>query len=536
MGNEVAFPLCGTPELPPGSVALTFDDGPGPKSAELARLLRDEGVPGTFFVLGESLRLHADVLATYRECGQVIGLHADRHRPFKSAEHAAIQLSLCAELCGGYLDHPVWFRPPYGAGNWPVPGFAGPVGWHASGRDWDITYRKGQTVDACVDAITQQLIERNGGIALLHDFAPPREFRAAGLTEDGLDLRVIEITRLLIDRLRSAGLTFAPLSHSRDSENGNASLIQPALAEIQPEVATNTRADLVPAADYQSLRQFRSNAREAGGILDLVMPMRVGGDGPPLFFAPPMIGLTWCHLALLPHIDARYPLYGVQARGVRRPEPLPSSMTEMAQDYADQIRMVQPHGPYQLFGWSVGGNIAFAIAEELESRGEQIGLLVILDSDLSKIDAIPPSNEPWRFLNMILAQFGYVPVLTPEESDPETRMLELVRQRPGLGLEDWPERRIRAVQRVIRNNVVVACTQRPGRVRAPLLFFSATQNPPSVAEKMETWRTYVDGPIEVVELDCDHRHMLLPHLCELMGPAISSRLARVMADQAAPIV
>jgi thioesterase domain-containing protein len=293
---------------------------------------------------------------------------------------------------------------------------------------------------------------------------------------------------------------------------------------------------LIPTGDMQSLRTFRATAKAAGGMLDLVMPLRVGGDGPTLFCIHPLVGLSWCYLALLPNVDARYPMYGLQARGVRRPEPLPVTMLEMAQDYADRIRKVQPAGPYQLFGWSLGGNIAFAVAEELERRGEQIGLLVILDSDLSKIDAIPPSNEPWRFLNMILAQFGYVPALTPEESDPETRMLELVRQRPGLGLEDWPERRIRAVQRVIRNNVVVACTQRPGRVRAPLLFFSAAQNPPSVAEKVETWHTYLDGPIEVVELDCDHRHMLLPHLCELIGPAISSRLARVMADQAAPIV
>jgi thioesterase domain-containing protein len=294
--------------------------------------------------------------------------------------------------------------------------------------------------------------------------------------------------------------------------------------------------NMVPAADFQSLRQFRSNAKAAGGTLDLVMPMRVGGDGPALFFAPPMIGLTWCHLTLLPHIDARYPLYGLQARGIGRPEPLPASMTELAQDYADQVRMIQPHGPYQLFGWSVGGNIAFAIAEELERRGEEIGLLVVLDSDLSKIDAIPPSNEPWKFYNMILAQFGYVPALCEDDPDPEAQMLQLVRQRPGLGLDDWPEQRIRAVQRVIKNNVVVACTHQPGRVRCPLLFFSATQNPPSVAEKVETWRRYIDGPIEAIELDCDHRHMMLPHLVARMGPVISAQLAYVMDNHRASIV
>ena len=62
-----------------------------------------------------------------------------------------------------------------------------------------------------MDVIAQRLIERDGGIALLHDFAPPTEFIPAGLTEADLDLRVIEITKLLIDRLRGAGFSFTGL-------------------------------------------------------------------------------------------------------------------------------------------------------------------------------------------------------------------------------------------------------------------------------------------------------------------------------------
>jgi peptidoglycan/xylan/chitin deacetylase (PgdA/CDA1 family) len=192
-------------------VALTFDDGPGPQSADLARLLSDEGVPGTFFVLGESFERHGGALDTFRECGHTIGLHADQHRPFESAGHAAAQLRQCAEKVSGYLRGAVWFRPPYGIGDWPVPGLAGPVGWHAHGRDWDITYRNGQTVEACVEAIAQPLIQLGGGIALLHDFAGATEFGPLGFTEDDLDLRIIEITVLLISRLRAAGLSFAGL-------------------------------------------------------------------------------------------------------------------------------------------------------------------------------------------------------------------------------------------------------------------------------------------------------------------------------------
>ncbi len=537
MDDDVPRLLCGTPELPPHCVALTFDDGPGPRSAELSRMLRDEGVPGTFFVLGESVERHGHVLDTYRDCGHVIGLHGDRHRPFRSVEHAADELSRCAERVSEYLGDTVWFRPPYGMGDWPVPGFAGPVGWHAQGRDWDITYRHGQTVDACVDAIAQRLIRRDGGIVLLHDFAASTEFSPAGLTEADLDLRIIEITKLLIERLRGAGFSFVPLPEPAQTPASEPSARVPGeTAAGGPPAAPRARGagGLGAAEDLQSLRLHRATARAAGGILDLVMPIRVG-DGPPLFCAHPVVGLSWCYLALLPHVDARYPLYGLQARGLRRPEPLPTSMEEMARDYADQIRMTQPSGPYHLLGWSLGGNVAFAIAEELERRDQQIGLLVILDSSLADLERIALSNEPWMIYNLVLAQFGYVPALTPAEPAPEERMLELVRRRPGLGLDEWSDQRLRALQRVIKNNVAVARTHQPGRVHCPVLFFSATRNPPGLAEKLESWQSFVDGPIEAVELDCDHRYMLLPEPIARLGPALSDRLARAAAAITAPI-
>ena len=294
-----------------------------------------------------------------------------------------------------------------------------------------------------------------------------------------------------------------------------------------PTRRAGARAAFIPAGDMRSLRVFRSTAKAAGGILDLVMPLRVGGGGPALFCVHPMIGLSWCYLALLPHIDATYPLYGLQARGVRRPEPLPVTMLEMAQDYADQIRTVQPAGPYYLLGWSLGGNIAFAIAEELERRGEQVGLLVILDSNLADLDTLPVSFEPSSFYNMILAQFGYAPAIPPADPEPEARMLELVRRRPGLGLDDWPDERVRALQRVIKNNVAVAATHQPGRVQCPMLFFSCLGSP--LAEKLESWRSFVNGPIEAVELDCDHDHILLPEPVSRIGPALSGHLARATA-------
>ncbi len=226
--NSAAL-LSGTPILPAGCVALTYDDGPGPRSAELARLLRDEQVSATFFVLGESIRLYGEVLTEIAGCGHTIGLHSEYHRPFTSLLLAKDQLAKCRRRVEQHLgrdyfaDQPIWYRPPYGVGNEPVPGYAGPVGWHATGRDWDITYRNDaalrppsnprpvQTVEGCVSDLVEGLQRRGGGIALLHDFAPTTEYTAGGLAESDLDLQVIEITELLLRRLRTAGFELVGL-------------------------------------------------------------------------------------------------------------------------------------------------------------------------------------------------------------------------------------------------------------------------------------------------------------------------------------
>ena len=66
---------------------------------------------------------------------------------------------------------------------------------------------------------------------------------------------------------------------------------QPATTTDRPAAAASVAAGMLPAADIKSLRVFRATAKAAGGVLDLIMPMRVDGDGPLLFFAHPMIGL-----------------------------------------------------------------------------------------------------------------------------------------------------------------------------------------------------------------------------------------------------
>ncbi|MFD1145531.1 alpha/beta fold hydrolase [Saccharothrix hoggarensis] len=288
-----------------------------------------------------------------------------------------------------------------------------------------------------------------------------------------------------------------------------------------------SRVKALPAAEeFAWARQRRADIRRAGGVLDLVLPLREGGAGPALFCAPPLVGASWCYLALLPHLAPEHPVYGLQLRGLRRPEPLPVDMAEVARDFADRIRLTQPHGPYHLFGWSIGGNTAHAIAEELERRGHEVGLLVIGDT----LPGLPNSlsvadDDLWLVCDFVLRELGYQPVVEPDDPDPVRRMLEVVRGRPGLGLHDWPDRQLLALPHVIRNNLAVAQRHRPGRVRCPVLFLSATEDEETTEAKVASWDDCVSGPVDVVEVDCLHEHMLLPEPVARIGAAITARLA-----------
>src|SRR5581483_1008225 len=58
----------------------------------------------------------------------------------------------------------------------------------------------------------------------------------------------------------------------------------------------------------------------------------------------------------------------------------PATIPALAAQYVDQIRRIQPFGPYRLLGWSFGGLVAHAMATQLESEGERVDLLAVLDA------------------------------------------------------------------------------------------------------------------------------------------------------------
>jgi len=111
-----------------------------------------------------------------------------------------------------------------------------------------------------------------------------------------------------------------------------------------------------------------------------LVPFKADGDKLPLHLVHGMGGgvVIFRELALL--LDPQRPVFAYQARGLDGVSPPLRSVDEMATHYLEELRRAQPHGPYLLAGFSMGGTIAFEMARRLQEAGEEIAALIPIDS------------------------------------------------------------------------------------------------------------------------------------------------------------
>lgn len=126
-----------------------------------------------------------------------------------------------------------------------------------------------------------------------------------------------------------------------------------------------------------------------------VVPMHEGegSDKTPFFLVAGMFGnvLNLRHLANL--IGADRPFYGLQARGLYGDDQPHRDIREAARDYIAELRQVQPHGPYLLGGFSGGGITAYEMAHQLEAMGDEVALVVMLDTPLPVRRRLTPKDR-----------------------------------------------------------------------------------------------------------------------------------------------
>jgi len=112
---------------------------------------------------------------------------------------------------------------------------------------------------------------------------------------------------------------------------------------------------------------------------DPVVPLQVKGKKAPLFCVHGETGEVLGFLRLAHCFADDRPFYALRARGFNEGDRCFDTFEEMVGSYTDAICWHQPDGPYALAGYSYGAPVAFEIAKALESRGERVAFLGIID-------------------------------------------------------------------------------------------------------------------------------------------------------------
>ena len=216
-------------DLPARTLVLTYDDGPGPRTAELGQYLLGEDIQATFFVIGRHAKERAETLTALHCCGHTIGNHTYSHPGLVALAEAGGdvvgELTRTDAIVRVFADNgPICFRAPYG--NWRqidpstnedkkhsivaeqlnrsgrFSDYIGPVNWDISAEDFAF-WRHGASAAEAAEAYLREIEAIGRGIVLMHDSSDDPVIARQN--------RTLELTMLLVPALQRRGYRFVPL-------------------------------------------------------------------------------------------------------------------------------------------------------------------------------------------------------------------------------------------------------------------------------------------------------------------------------------
>jgi thioesterase domain-containing protein/acyl carrier protein len=263
--------------------------------------------------------------------------------------------------------------------------------------------------------------------------------------------------------------------HDNFFELGGHSLIGVRMvARINKELDTQLQvAALLTAQTIDKLAQLI----EKGGVPVRTLIPLASSDLQQLFLIHPVGGDVLCYSDLAQALKSEFSVYGLRARGLEG-QPVFDNMSDMVEHYVHEIRAIQPKGPFRIAGQSLGGIIALAVARQLESEGEQVDRVFLLDT-------FSPNHLRQAFktdADVMAAAFGRNPsnVAQPENvAGSEDYERHLYRTAVGSGMisQDVPEPTFKAILRVAVNNHRLASQTEVESLRANVHHFTAQDNP-----------------------------------------------------------
>jgi len=181
---------------------------------------------------------------------------------------------------------------------------------------------------------------------------------------------------------------------------------------------------------------------------------------------------------------------------------LPDRLEDLAAQYVEEMRGFQPEGPYHLLGLSFGGVIAFEMARQLAAQGQEVGMLALIDSYISRVKRrLPLRLMAANFMKLGPAEFvRRVKVRSQEMRERSQKAPYEPHIHHPWGVQD-----------------TLGDTYHPGTYAGKVIFFKALEvaltffrgfEPPELG-----WQKWVTGGVEIHEIKAGHIEMLEePHV------------------------
>jgi phthiocerol/phenolphthiocerol synthesis type-I polyketide synthase E len=125
-----------------------------------------------------------------------------------------------------------------------------------------------------------------------------------------------------------------------------------------------------------------------------LVAIQPNGSRPPFFCMHGAGGNVLIYRELSKLLGNDQPFYGLQSQGLDGDVPPLTKIEDMASLYVKEIRRARPSGPYLIGGYCMGGTIAYEVAQQLRSQGQDVALLALFDTmNWSKIPLLNVWNK-----------------------------------------------------------------------------------------------------------------------------------------------
>ncbi len=244
-----------------------------------------------------------------------------------------------------------------------------------------------------------------------------------------------------------------------------------------------------------------------------LVPIQAEGSRPPFFCVHGVGGNVVGFRDLARHLGPDQPFYALQPQGLDGKRECLTSIPLMAERYIQEIRRVQPEGPYRIGGYSFGGLVAYEMAQRLEAQGVEVALLALFDTYPGKV-----ASRGSQLKNLL--------------SLPLKEQISFVFKKGTFVLTTLGKRlELRMLPKALRN-VRQACEKAagdydvepyPGRVT---LFRVREKSVGSLNDPYAIWWRVAAGGVDLREISGDHLSLLKEPQVRLLGQELSHCLAQ----------